>query len=238
MATGTLYFAPLELLAGCRLNVLALKSSSLVLVALLAIAWAMSYAKVYSRRCDTAEFVWADGRRIDALYRHPGPPPGERGEPRLLVAFNMIESRDGSLSIMQERMSVVGASMDWWCDLTLDDPVRYPNDPDVMLPRTVPVIWNAPLRWPHMHAQESLPQIPGSRTRDVASKLCVPYWLLMLLCGIPLEWQAMVAMRRRHHARHGRCRNCGYDLRESRTRCPECGAIFQMLAKRDPDSDT
>ena len=52
----------------------------------------------------------------------------------------------------------------------------------------------------------------------------VPFWLLFLLLG----WPAYVWLWRRWNRRgpgcaHS-CSNCGYDLRASPGRCPECGA--------------
>jgi len=54
----------------------------------------------------------------------------------------------------------------------------------------------------------------------------VPHWLLALALCIPIAWRWMVwhdhaeDQRRREH---GLCRHCGYDVRYSTERCPECG---------------
>jgi hypothetical protein len=59
--------------------------------------------------------------------------------------------------------------------------------------------------------------------------LSVPHWFALLVCLLlPLAvcgWRA--ARRQRLHRLRvaGRCTRCGYDLRESRDRCPECGAL-------------
>jgi hypothetical protein len=54
----------------------------------------------------------------------------------------------------------------------------------------------------------------------------LPYWLLMTVFGLaPLLWlarQRRFARRRQRH-RTGRCLDCGYDLRQTPSRCPECG---------------
>ena len=56
----------------------------------------------------------------------------------------------------------------------------------------------------------------------------IPYWSLAVLCAVlPALW---ALKRRRRRARQKRllerecCRNCGYDLRGTPARCPECGA--------------
>ena len=51
----------------------------------------------------------------------------------------------------------------------------------------------------------------------------VPFWFLAVVFGAPPALVARAAWRRR--AIHpGHCRRCGYDLRASPERCPECGA--------------
>jgi hypothetical protein len=53
----------------------------------------------------------------------------------------------------------------------------------------------------------------------------VPYWLPALAAAVPPV--ALLASRLRGHRRlrAGRCGNCGYDLRATPDRCPECGNV-------------
>jgi hypothetical protein len=57
----------------------------------------------------------------------------------------------------------------------------------------------------------------------------VPHWELAAGTGVlPLVWLGRSVRRglaRRAFRRLGRCRACGYDLRASPGRCPECGAV-------------
>lgn len=56
------------------------------------------------------------------------------------------------------------------------------------------------------------------QTRGIA----VPFWFIVLLEGLPF----LMVLRRRRRARLIRlrmCLQCGYDLRASAARCPECG---------------
>jgi hypothetical protein len=59
--------------------------------------------------------------------------------------------------------------------------------------------------------------------------LTVPYWALTAGLGLmPGAWLARAVRnwrRRRRVARAGRCAGCGYDLRATPDRCPECGRM-------------
>lgn len=61
-------------------------------------------------------------------------------------------------------------------------------------------------------------QIWGAKFWD----LRIQWWAMALLAVIlPLTWMRYLWRHRRHHA--GFCSRCGYDLRASTERCPECG---------------
>lgn len=69
------------------------------------------------------------------------------------------------------------------------------------------------------------PNIPDSPYRAWVAmySATVPHWFVLLLClPFPLFWLRRVR-RLRQRTRHGLCLKCGYDLRESKSRCPECG---------------
>ena len=57
----------------------------------------------------------------------------------------------------------------------------------------------------------------------------IPYWLpFTLLAVLPfVRWRS----RRRARKAPGHCASCGYDLRASKDRCPECGAPIPAEAK-------
>src|SRR5690242_10758991 len=55
-------------------------------------------------------------------------------------------------------------------------------------------------------------------------EVAVQGWLLAILFGIPPAMLLVGFLRRRRRLRSGLCVACGYDLRSSPERCPECGA--------------
>jgi hypothetical protein len=59
------------------------------------------------------------------------------------------------------------------------------------------------------------------RSRDVR----VPLWLPLLLLGVLPAGRFKVWWKLRWRLARGACGNCGYDLRASPDRCPECGLI-------------
>lgn len=64
------------------------------------------------------------------------------------------------------------------------------------------------------------PAIPGTGSQVFVS---IPYWLLVAVTAIAPGLWGMQYWRKRRRKRKGMCRNCGYDLRASPDRCPECG---------------
>ncbi|MEA2709361.1 MAG: hypothetical protein QOF78_1962 [Phycisphaerales bacterium] len=60
--------------------------------------------------------------------------------------------------------------------------------------------------------------------------LHVPFWFLALLFAlVPVQWAR--STRRMRRTSRGQCAKCGYDLRASPTRCPECGNIAKPAAQ-------
>ncbi|HTL29038.1 MAG TPA: hypothetical protein VL282_07455 [Tepidisphaeraceae bacterium] len=56
----------------------------------------------------------------------------------------------------------------------------------------------------------------------------LPHWLpILLLSALPM-WQLVTRLRQKRRTVRGLCMNCGYDLRASSDRCPECGAMIPV----------
>ena len=67
----------------------------------------------------------------------------------------------------------------------------------------------------------------GARHSMTVRVVLLPYWLLAAVTAAPPAWWAWRFLDRRARAGRaalGLCRTCGYDLRATPGRCPECGA--------------
>lgn len=61
-------------------------------------------------------------------------------------------------------------------------------------------------------------------------RVIFPLWFVMLLSGVCPAWWIYTWRRRRVRHAAGLCRKCGYDLRATPTRCPECGTETGLAA--------
>lgn len=60
---------------------------------------------------------------------------------------------------------------------------------------------------------------------DLGLRLTLPHWFVILfLMGTSF---ACLRVSRRRRMPHGLCLSCGYDLRATPDRCPECGAAYK-----------
>jgi len=61
---------------------------------------------------------------------------------------------------------------------------------------------------------------------SVVGHLQIPFWILALAFASMLMLCYLPSRRRRKRKKLGLCLKCGYDLRASKDRCPECGEEF------------
>jgi hypothetical protein len=52
-----------------------------------------------------------------------------------------------------------------------------------------------------------------------------PYWLILIVTAALPAWMVLLANGKHRKKKSGRCPACGYDLRATPNRCPECGAV-------------
>lgn len=83
----------------------------------------------------------------------------------------------------------------------------------------------ASFRW-HFAGTEYIRYGPLSYDANEWTVIRVPHWLVAFSAlALPVAALAILCRRRMGFKGRGRCKQCGYDLRASPDRCPECGTL-------------
>lgn len=77
----------------------------------------------------------------------------------------------------------------------------------------------------------------GSTQWDKGFQVAFPHWVPAVLLAAPVTFGAMRWRAGHQRLRAGCCRNCGYDLRATPDRCPECGQLSRALSPDSCDRD-
>lgn len=100
-----------------------------------------------------------------------------------------------------------------------------------------PMLGNPPIwdlrQYRFRYSTGHLDAVPSAPWVSDMPSVTIPYWSIMLLGGIvPILWLTRWTLHRRRNRRAlaGLCVRCGYDLRESLDRCPECGTPIPSSA--------
>jgi hypothetical protein len=93
---------------------------------------------------------------------------------------------------------------------------RKPNYPGPLM-RLYPAI-------KHIDLKPTYWQVRGS-SNPASWELAIPWWLILIFALAIPAGAAEKSWRQRRRIRKGQCPECGYDLRATPERCPECGRV-------------
>jgi hypothetical protein len=85
--------------------------------------------------------------------------------------------------------------------------------------------WQMERRWPRFRCEYRTYDVVGGSS--VVHELSVPTWSLATLLTAPAGLRLFARCHTRRRIRRHLCMTCGYDLRATPQRCPECGAVPQ-----------
>lgn len=167
--------------------------------------------------CALVLVCWVASHRRPARTLRVGPAPA--GERYLLCGAG------GLYFVTQE----VGQSTDgsWKAQITDYGDVTVRFSSSIASGRMYPASYGVGVGRPHVFTF-TLYAGPGANAACLITYRAIglPFWLLAIVTALPpTAWLVGHQRRRRRESPRGLCRRCGYDLRATPGRCPECGLL-------------
>jgi hypothetical protein len=183
-----------------------MRFGDIVIVGCLTAAGTVLVGSIASSRLLSQTFGWEDG--AGGAYGH-------------------ASGRFFEVRLQGSRFELACGHLGWWTEFDVG------NDVGVYPPPT------PPNRGTYHRRKAYFPYEPASRVPGGlpavdwfpfgASKwhivLGVPSWLLVVVLLAPSAVRGWTVRARRRRGAGGLCIHCGYDLRATRDRCPECGTV-------------
>jgi hypothetical protein len=150
----------------------------------------------------------------------------------------IVHSWWGRLFIMRVEFSTVQSDVVFVTQAPKVAGWRGPNRPAVYLlerkyPQAItmtspaPFFWNSELRNGFGFDRSVFVFPPPDSMREIW--IVVPWWAIWSAVTLPILLYAFGRFRAGRRLSTGACTNCGYDLRATPERCPECGVVPKQV---------
>jgi hypothetical protein len=160
---------------------------------------------------------------------------GQIRDPSYDESFYQIDSDDGRLLFSRLHVTVTGPApksfqIDQDAGMTLPPGFSYKSHPALVEPNKSlryylgAYFYNNWSQSPFMGDPDHRFPSMGQRTEHNVL-LDIPHWYFIIIsCILPI-WFTVRLARQHHRKQSGFCLKCGYDLRATPNRCPECGTV-------------
>jgi hypothetical protein len=141
-----------------------------------------------------------------------------------------IETRNGTLNVLRVSSQRYSRPAGWHYQTTRAELVSPPLRPFPLDRRGTFAGFIVRRTVMDEYLSEGIYAPPPGGSYTTTYTVAGPFWLIAILSSVlPAAW-LMARVRHRNRRMNNRCTICGYNLRASNDRCPECGTPFSLGA--------